>query len=142
MGISAEEWSAYTSAEEAHARAGGRRRYNALRRHQAELRRAELLRLAATAGGFHRGFQAAAARQLGVSEATISSDMRGILKGGKPQWCPYCGCGGHVVDGEVEPVDQEAIAEALQGLARGLLEDAGLPVPLDVEDLDVPLPGE
>jgi hypothetical protein len=104
--ISAEAWRRPTSDHEAAVRAGGRRRYNSVRRFRAELRRVEILRLASEAGGFRRGFQAMAARRLGVSEATISSDMRGIL-GGRLEWCPLCGCGGHVLNGQLQPVDRD-----------------------------------
>src|SRR5438309_25834 len=63
-------------------RAGGRRAYNALRRDRAILRRLEVARLFFEAGAYlgPHGIQARIARQWGVSEATISRDIRKIRK--------------------------------------------------------------
>ncbi len=58
-------------------RASGRRSYNSLRALQAKLRRAEVERLWVEAGCVY-GAQARIARQLAVSEATISRDIRAI----------------------------------------------------------------
>ncbi len=66
-------WSDAVSAEQASRRAGGRRRYNRLRQDIAVVRRAKVARLLRTFG-VERGAQAQIARQLGVSEATISRD--------------------------------------------------------------------
>jgi hypothetical protein len=114
-------WSTPTSDTEAHARAAGRRRYNALRRDQAAIRRIKVLQLIADSGGFHRGVQAAIARRLGVSPATISRDVAGILRPqkGDRDRCPFCGCRGHVVDGRVEPFDPAG----LTGFTDTLLDD-------------------
>ena len=71
MDISRQAWTQPTSDAAAWARAGGRRHYNSLRQLHAELRRAQVARLLLD-GGLHRGTQAQIARQLGVSEATIS----------------------------------------------------------------------
>lgn len=65
------------SAEEAYRRAGGRRRYHAQRRREAEERRARVAELVMQ-WGWVQGTQARIARELGVSEATISRDMRRI----------------------------------------------------------------
>ena len=62
------------SAEEAYRRAGGRRRYNALRQLNAQLRRIELLALMRE-GGLGAGAQARYARLLGVDPSTISRDI-------------------------------------------------------------------
>jgi hypothetical protein len=63
-------------------RAGGRRRYNAGRRFLRNLRRAQIVsRLAGTSWLYARpphGLQAALARVLGVSPATISRDLRAL----------------------------------------------------------------
>jgi DNA invertase Pin-like site-specific DNA recombinase len=71
-------WSDRVSAEVASRRAGGRRRYHALRRDLATVRRhrvGQLLR----AHGRERGAQARIARELNVSEATISRDIAWLL---------------------------------------------------------------
>jgi hypothetical protein len=68
------------SAEEAYRRAGGRRRYHARRRREAEERRARVAELVMR-WGWVQGTQARTARELGVSEATISRDMRRIYAG-------------------------------------------------------------
>jgi DNA invertase Pin-like site-specific DNA recombinase len=68
------------SAEEAYRRAGGRRRYHARRRREAEERRARVAELVMQ-WGWVQGTQARIARELGVSEATISRDMRKIYTG-------------------------------------------------------------
>jgi DNA-binding NarL/FixJ family response regulator len=68
------------SAEEAYRRAGGRRRYHARRRREAEERRARVAELVIR-WGWVQGTQARIARELGVSEATISRDMRRIYAG-------------------------------------------------------------
>jgi hypothetical protein len=128
-------WSAPTTTEEAHARAAGRRRYNSLRRLRAELRRVEVLRLLAAAGGLHRGVQVSIARQLNVSEATISRDLRGILGGVEPRRCPLCYCGGHMLDGQLQLHDSEDLD--LSGLVeadrRLVAELAAMPDPLAAE---------
>jgi DNA-binding NarL/FixJ family response regulator len=71
-------WSALTTAEQAHARAAGRRHYNVVRQLYATLRRAEVARLL-RAYGYDWGVQARIARQLGVSQATVSRDVAAIL---------------------------------------------------------------
>jgi hypothetical protein len=92
-------WSEPTSTDEAHARAAGRRRYNALRQERAQLRRGRVAELALEYGGLHYGVQASIARQLGVSEATICRDLRAILTPTRDRRrCPFCGCGGHPND--------------------------------------------
>jgi len=68
------------SAEEAYRRAGGRRRYHAQRKREAEERRARVAELVMR-WGWVQGTQARIARELGVSEATISRDMRKIYAG-------------------------------------------------------------
>lgn len=60
-------------------RAGGRRRYNRQRQVAAEQRRAQVRELLARYGRKGRGTQARIARELGVSEATVSRDVRDIL---------------------------------------------------------------
>jgi hypothetical protein len=76
------DWSTVVS------RAGGRRRYNSWRRQMATMRRADVAGLVDT-HGMVRGSQARIARKLGVSEATISRDIKRILDERKP--CPTCG---------------------------------------------------
>jgi hypothetical protein len=67
--------------------ARGRRRYNAVRKQQAEIRRVEVERLVYEFGWKH-GMQARIARHLGVSEATVSRDMKAIFP--KAATCPTC----------------------------------------------------
>lgn len=66
--------------EEAYRRAGGRRHYNQTRQIRAIFRRDALLELLAQSGMFRYGARAAAARALGVSQATISRDVAAILR--------------------------------------------------------------
>lgn len=80
-------WSAFTTPEIVARRAGGRRRYNALRRDLAWIRRYKVSEL------MIKGVkQSDMARQLGVSPATISRDVwanyRLMCKGGT---CLVCG---------------------------------------------------
>ena len=70
-------WGAETGWETVCRRASGRRHYNATRQLQAKLRRAEVERLWVEAGCTY-GAQARIARQLDVSEATISRDIQAI----------------------------------------------------------------
>jgi len=69
------------------ARAGGRRRYNALRRDQKLIRRREVEHLLMT-WGWNYGTQSRIARHLGVSPATVSRDVKAILPLFRP--CPTC----------------------------------------------------
>jgi hypothetical protein len=66
--------------------------YSATRQLRASFRRAELLAVVADYGGLlARGVQVRLARHFGVSEATISRDLRGILAPYGPARCPCCG---------------------------------------------------
>jgi hypothetical protein len=67
------------TAEQIFKRAGGRRRYNMRRQDAARARRTEVLRLLKLYGSHKRGVRARIARELGVSAATISRDVRDIL---------------------------------------------------------------
>jgi hypothetical protein len=69
-------------------RAGGRRRYNTLRRHLKLFRRRDVMELVLKYG-HQRGVQARIATVLGVSEATISRDIRATLYA--PHVCQHCG---------------------------------------------------
>ena len=71
-------WSARTSWDTVCKRAAGRRHYNSVRALRATMRRRQVLTLLA-AGGWTYGSQAQIARQLGVSEATISRDLAVML---------------------------------------------------------------
>ena len=83
-------WSANASWEEVRRRAGGRRRYNAVRGLRALLRRREVARLLSVQGGLtYRGTQARLARQLGVSRATICRDLAYLMRQCYP--CRCCG---------------------------------------------------
>ncbi len=82
--------------EEICKRAGGRRHYNSWRQHMALLRQLEVARLmwqhTGKGVGGRYGWQAAAARALGVSRATISRDAAQL----EALWresrrCPLCG---------------------------------------------------
>jgi hypothetical protein len=68
-------WSDPVSDELASQRAGGRRRYHALRRDRATVRRGRLAQLLRVYG-WTRGIQARIARELGCSQATISRDAK------------------------------------------------------------------
>lgn len=81
-------WSGATSTDEVARRAAGRRLYNARRSEEREWRRLDVLAYLQERGWYH-GLQAKIARELGVSEATISRDIASILY--TNQWCPTCG---------------------------------------------------
>jgi DNA invertase Pin-like site-specific DNA recombinase len=81
-------WSAPTSTSEVHRRAGGRRKYNSVRRFKADLRRVEVEKLFAEYA-FARGAQARIARELGVNRSTISRDIR-RLWAPEGEVCPKC----------------------------------------------------
>ena len=70
--------------------AGGRRRYNAMRQEQARQRRQQVAELFATYG-LARGSGVAMARHLGVSEATISRDVKALLQSVDRERCHACG---------------------------------------------------
>ena len=69
-------------------RAGGRRAFNALRRDLKLFRRREVMQLLLKFG-YRRGVQARIASVLGVSEATISRDVKATLY--TPHVCQHCG---------------------------------------------------
>ncbi len=70
-------------------RAGGRRAYNALRRDLAAFRRLDVARMLLKYG-HRRGVQARIARELSVSEATVSRDVQRTLYSGA-HVCQHCG---------------------------------------------------
>lgn len=72
------------NAAEAFRRAGGRRRYNSHRREMASLRRAKVAQLLREFG-VGRGVQAAIARRLGVSQATICRDVQALIRPPNPK---------------------------------------------------------
>lgn len=85
-GMNRRDWGALTDAGTAKRRAGGRRRYNAMRRRRVEARRraiADMLAGRGLAAAVTRGLGKALAGQFGVSPSTISRDLRLILYGGK-----------------------------------------------------------
>ncbi len=84
-------WSETVATDEAHARYLGRRRYNALRRDQAALRRHRVAELLGEVGYLQPGVQARIARHLGVHRSTISRDVRALLRGLPAPTCPCCG---------------------------------------------------
>ena len=57
-------------------RASGRRHFNAVRRFRQSRRRCKVIDLVVQYGAFTHGTQARVARELGVSESTISRDVR------------------------------------------------------------------
>lgn len=83
-------WAARTSDAEAHRRAAGRRRYNAVRTLVADLRRGEIVRamIEEHLDVFAWGAQSQLAEQFGVSRSTICRDLQGILPLAVP--CPTC----------------------------------------------------
>jgi hypothetical protein len=80
-------WSQPTTWAEVTRRAVGRTRYNKVRQLRATLRRLEVLKLLGEYGWTY-GSQAAIARQLQVSKATISRDLAVILP--LVEECPTC----------------------------------------------------
>ena len=88
------DWSRNTRWDEVCRRASGRRRYNAVRRLHAELRRNAIIKRAWELGTWlrERGFQAALARQFGVNRSTISRDVKQLERDMAPlKPCPLCG---------------------------------------------------
>ncbi len=85
------QWSERVSDTEAARRAGGRRRYNAVRQFRAVLRRRKVARLYLEFGGGY-GCQAEIARRLGVHPSTVSRDLAILRRGAmmSPR-CPFCG---------------------------------------------------
>jgi hypothetical protein len=84
------EWSQEIDTKSAYRRAGGRRRFNAVRRFIQGRRRAEVARLLNCKGTlFRRGIQTELARELNVSRSTICRDVAYLIRLGWP--CPYCG---------------------------------------------------
>src|SRR5262249_18500878 len=81
-------WGSPTTWDEVCRRAAGRRHYHAMRRLWRDLRRRKVVKLLARHGLGH-GVRARVARELGVSEATVSRDVRAILTSHAP--CPCCG---------------------------------------------------
>lgn len=66
-------------------RAGGRRRYDAMRRRKAEARRKSMAEVLARGGVFHlgqHGLSSAVASAYGVHRATIRRDLSRVLGGG------------------------------------------------------------
>lgn len=74
-------------------RAGGRRHYNSMRQLHAFERRRALVRFWGDSGG-RPGWQAAAARLLGVHRSTITRDVQTLLDElNRERRCPLCGHG-------------------------------------------------
>ncbi len=84
-------WSELTDPEIVARRAGGRRRYNAVRQFQRDLRRRALLERCPSLLALisRTGAQQRLAAELGVSPSTLSRDVRAILAAYRP--CPLCG---------------------------------------------------
>ena len=77
-----EEWSKLTSSEEVFCRAGGRRRYNAMRQRRAEARREAMARALSPTDWLNpRGLSVALARAFGVSRQTAWRDLQQIFYG-------------------------------------------------------------
>lgn len=83
------DWAAPVSTDEAARRAAGRRRYNSVRQLQAQLRRIDVECLLYQFGWQH-GTQARIAEALGVSESTVSRDLKAVFPGAIR--CPACAC--------------------------------------------------
>lgn len=89
MPSSQSAWSAHISTAEAHRRASGRRKYNALRQFNGDLRRVVVGRLL-TEYGFVRGTNARIAKDLGVHASTVTRDLRRILNPDDGKKCSTC----------------------------------------------------
>ena len=77
-----EKWSKLTSSEKVFRRAGGRRRYNAMRQRRAEARRQEMARVLGPMALLDpHGLSVALARAFGVSRQTAWRDLQRILGG-------------------------------------------------------------
>ena len=75
MPTAAPSWSAFRSSSEVHRRAGDRRKFNAMRKFKADMRRVKVENLFAEYG-FARGARARIARELKVHRSTVSRDIR------------------------------------------------------------------
>ena len=75
--------------EEFYKRASGRRHYNSMRQFKARERRLEVCELFFRLGFNKWGVRAEIADRLGVSEATVSRDVKAVLAEFYP--CPRCG---------------------------------------------------
>lgn len=82
------QWARETQMSVVSRRAGGRRRHNALRQFRAEYRRTLLVREIERAGGIAHRIQAQIAKTLGVSESTISRDIKRVFR--TLSVCPTC----------------------------------------------------
>jgi len=82
-----ESWGAATGWDEVCRRAAGRRHHNAHRR-TLQLYRRMLVSHLILRYGYYRGIQVRIARELGVSEATISRDVRAMWHPGRPVTIP------------------------------------------------------
>jgi hypothetical protein len=92
--------------------AGGRHHYNSVRQFRTELRRIEILCFLAESGVslLARGTQRALAQRFGVSEATISRDLVGILAERSHHLrCPFCGA---------KPLDEDGVLAIQEGHDR------------------------
>jgi DNA invertase Pin-like site-specific DNA recombinase len=76
------------TADEIYRRASGRRRYQSLRRQEAQLRRVRVIKLLESTG-FSHGYQARIARALSVSQSTITRDIKAIRASHRQ--CSECG---------------------------------------------------
>lgn len=91
-----QDWSAETSWDTVCRRAAGCAPWNAVRRLLALLRRGEVVRLMLQFLPYYsplqQGLQARIAGMLGVSEATISRDVKALHRlAGRRKTCPTCG---------------------------------------------------
>jgi hypothetical protein len=81
-------------AENPHHAAGGRRRYNKLRQDQARIRQSAIAAYLVESGTslMARGIQRVLAERFGVSQQTISNDLKAIFGGRtRENCCPFCG---------------------------------------------------
>jgi hypothetical protein len=90
------DWGNPTDWETVCRRNAGRRHYNGVRGLQRALRRREVARLlleyGRLAGWLTHGLQARIARELGVSQGTVSRDVRFLMEQGRRACaCPLCG---------------------------------------------------
>jgi hypothetical protein len=91
--MNAQDWAVPIGDAAAYARAGGRRRYHFTRRARAEVRRGQVAELLDRLG-YRYGAQALIARRLGVSQATVSRDVRALGRAAAAaaaRRCPACG---------------------------------------------------
>jgi hypothetical protein len=136
------DWRTWVPTNEAHARASGRRRYNAARQRQAQARREEVRQLLQR-WGTSVAARVKIATLLHVSLRTVTRDMHALAERPPlPVLCPTCGLPSRL---DVDPVtvadDPRALARLEQAMARLIGADQDLaPSPRQRSGVPAPRP--